>query len=59
MDGTIELTRRRGRKCKQLFDDVKEERGYCNLKEEVLDRILTGSRFGRCYGTVYGRQENE
>jgi hypothetical protein len=40
VDGMIEVTGRRGRRCKQLLDDVKEERGYCNLKEEGLDRIL-------------------
>jgi len=59
MDGKIEVTGRRGRKCKQLLDDVKEVRGYCNLKEEVLYRILWGTRFGRCYGPAYDRQENE
>jgi hypothetical protein len=28
--------RRRGRKCKQVQEKVKEKRGYWNLKEEAL-----------------------
>jgi hypothetical protein len=49
IDGMMEVTGRLGRRCKQLLDDVMEERGYCNLKEELLDRILWETRFGRCY----------
>jgi hypothetical protein len=39
------VTGRRGRICNELLDDVKETRGYCNLKEEALDRSVwrTGS----------------
>ena len=36
--GQIEVTRRRGRRRKKLLDDVKDRRGYCQLKEEALDR---------------------
>jgi hypothetical protein len=35
-DGRIEVTRRPGRRCKQLLDAVKEARRYWKLKEEAL-----------------------
>ena len=31
--GQIEVTRRRGRRRKKLSDDLKDRRGYCQLKE--------------------------
>ena len=31
-----EVTRRRGRRRKKLLDDLKDRRGYCQLKEEAL-----------------------
>ena len=31
--GQIEVTRRRGRRRKKLLDDLKDRRGYCQLKE--------------------------
>jgi hypothetical protein len=31
--GGIEVTGRRGRRCKELLDDLKEMRGYSHLKE--------------------------
>jgi len=34
------VTRRRGRRRKKLLDDLKDRRGYCQLKEESLDRTL-------------------
>jgi hypothetical protein len=37
IEGRIEVTRRRGRRRKQLLD---EARGYWKLKEEALDRAL-------------------
>jgi len=40
---------RRGRRRKQLLDDFKEKKGYWKLKEDVLDRTLLGTRFGRGY----------
>jgi hypothetical protein len=33
----MKVTRRRGRRYKQLFDDLREKRGFCKLKEESLD----------------------
>ena len=50
--GQIEVTRRRGRRCKKLLDDLKDRRGYCQLKEEALDRTMWRNRFGRGSGPV-------
>jgi len=38
---------RRGRKCKQILDDLKKQRSYCKLKEEAQDRTLWRIRFER------------
>jgi hypothetical protein len=48
----------RGRRRKQLLDDLKEKRRYRKFKEEVLDRTLWRTRFGRGYGPVV-RQTTE
>ncbi|GFG30527.1 hypothetical protein Cfor_05823 [Coptotermes formosanus] len=40
LEGRIEITGRRGRRRKQLLDDLRETRGYWELKEEALDRTL-------------------
>jgi hypothetical protein len=50
--GQIEVTRRRGRMRKKLLDDLKARRGYCQLKEEALDRTMWRNRFGRGFGPV-------
>jgi hypothetical protein len=50
--GRIELTRRRGRRRKQLLDDLGGQKGYSHLKEEALDRIKWRNRFGRGFGPV-------
>jgi hypothetical protein len=50
--GQIEVTRRRGRGCKNLLDDLGDRRGYCHLKEEALDRTKWRNRFGRGCGPV-------
>ena len=50
--GQIEVTRRRGRRRKKLTDDLKDRRGYCQLKEEALDRTMWRNRFGRGFGPV-------
>ena len=50
--GHIEVTRRRGRRRKKLLDDLKDWRGYCQLKEEALDRSMWRNRFGRGFGPV-------
>jgi hypothetical protein len=50
--GQIEVTRRLGRRRKKLLDDLKDRTGYCQLKEEVLDRTMWRNRFGRGFGPV-------
>ena len=50
--GKIEMTRRRGRRRKKLLDDLKDRRGYCQLKEEALDRSMWKNCFGRGFGPV-------
>jgi hypothetical protein len=52
------MTGRRGRRRKQLLDDLKEKRRYWKLKEEALDRTQWRTRFGRGYGPVV-RQTTE
>jgi hypothetical protein len=42
----IEVTGKRGRRCKKLLDDLKDRRGYSHLKEEALDRTIRRNRFG-------------
>jgi len=34
--GEMGVTRRRGRRCKELLDDLKDRSGYSHLKEEAL-----------------------
>ena len=50
--GQIEVTRRRRRRRKKLLDDFKDRRGYCQLKEETLDRTMWRNHFGRGFGPV-------
>jgi hypothetical protein len=52
---SIEGIGRRGRRHKQLLDDLKETKEYWKLKEEPLDRTVWRTRFGRVQGPV-GRQ---
>jgi hypothetical protein len=56
--GRIEVAGRRGRKFKQLLDDLKERTGCWELKQEAVDRSLWRTRFGRGYGPVI-RQTRE
>ena len=46
------MTRRRGRRRWKLLDDLKYSRGYCELKEEAVDRTVWRNRFGRGFGPV-------
>ena len=50
--GQIEVTRRLGRRRKKLLDDLKDRRGYCQLKEEALDHTVWRNRLGRIFGPV-------
>jgi hypothetical protein len=58
LEGRIEMMGRRGRRRKQLLDDLKEKKRYWKLKEEALDRTLWRTRFRRGYGRVV-RQTTE
>jgi hypothetical protein len=40
LEGKIEMRGRRGRRSRQLLDDLKEKKRYWKLKEEALDRTL-------------------
>jgi hypothetical protein len=40
----IEVTGRRGRRCRKLLDDLKERRGYTHLKEETVDHTMWRAR---------------
>jgi hypothetical protein len=42
----------RGRRLKQLLDDLKEKRGHCKLKQEKLDRTVWRTGFGISDGLV-------
>jgi hypothetical protein len=46
--GNVDVSGRRGRRRKQLLDNLKERMGYNMLKEEALDR----PHFGRGCGPV-------
>ena len=48
----MEVTRRRGRRRKNLLDDLKDRRGYSHLKEGALDRTMWRNRFGGGFGPV-------
>jgi hypothetical protein len=50
--GQREVTRRRGRRRKKLLDDLKDRRGYCQLKEEALVRTMWRNGLGRGFGPV-------
>ena len=40
IEGAPEVTGGRGRRRRKLLDGLRERRGYCNLKEEALDRTV-------------------
>jgi hypothetical protein len=46
------VTGRRGRRRRKLLDELKERRGYSNLKEEALDRTMWRARCGRGFEPV-------
>jgi hypothetical protein len=62
MEGKIkeemEVTRRRGRRRKNLLVDLKVRRGYSHLKDEILESTMWRNRFGRGFGS-FARQNNE
>ena len=54
----MEVARRRGRRRKNLLDDLKDRRGYSHLKEEALDGPMWRHRFRGGFGPVV-RQNTE
>jgi hypothetical protein len=58
LGGRIEMMGRRGRRRKQLLDELKEKIRYRKLKQEALEHTLWRIRFGRDYGPVV-RQTTE
>ena len=55
--GQIEVTRRQVRRGKKLLDELKDRRGYCELKEEALDCTMWRKPFCKrlwtCHLTDY------
>ena len=52
INGEMEVTIRRGRKRRELLDDLKDRRGYSYSKEEALNRTMWRNRFGGGFGPV-------
>jgi len=52
MEGRIEVRGRRGRRHKQLLEEIKEMRGYWKLKEEALYCTPWQTRFREDYRPV-------
>jgi hypothetical protein len=50
--GWIEVTGRRGRRHRNLLDDLKERRGFSHLKDEALDCSMWRACFGGGFGPV-------
>ena len=48
----MEVTRRQGRRRKELLDDLKDRGGYSHLKEEALNSTVWRNRFGGGFGHV-------
>jgi hypothetical protein len=57
--GKIEVRERRGRRRKQLLDDLEEARGYSKLNEEAQDLTLWGIGSGRGCGPVVRQKKKE
>jgi hypothetical protein len=58
INGGLEVTKKKKKRCKKLLYDLKERRGYSHLKEEALDRAMWRTRLGRGFGPVV-RQNTE
>jgi hypothetical protein len=50
---------RRGRRRRELLEDIKERRRYSYLKEEALDRTMWKASFGRGFGPVVRQTAND
>jgi len=47
VEGRIEVTRRQGRRRKQLLNYLKEKARYCRFKDEALDRTVWRTALGK------------
>jgi hypothetical protein len=54
-----EVTRRQGRRCRKVLDDLKDRRGYSHLKEEALDRTMWRNRMEEALDLSSDRILNE
>ena len=48
----IEVKGKRGKRRKQVLDDLKDTKGYWKLKEKAIDRSMWRTIFGRGNGPV-------
>jgi hypothetical protein len=48
----IEVTEKRGRRRRELLDDLTERRGYSHLEEEALGRNMWRAGFGKSFGPI-------
>ena len=58
-EGGIEVTGRRGRRRRQLLDDLNETNGYWKLKEEAMDPAIGRTRLVEVVGLSRLRLRNE
>jgi hypothetical protein len=49
------VTKRQGRRRKKLLDGLKDRRGYCELKEEAVDRTMWRNRFEEALDLSFDR----
>jgi hypothetical protein len=49
LQGGLKVTGRQARRRKQLLDDLEKRTGYWKLKQDVPDRTVWRTRFGRSY----------
>jgi hypothetical protein len=47
MEGRIKVEVKRGTRRRQLLDDIKENKGYCKLKEDTLYCTLRSDVIGK------------
>ena len=59
IQGRIDVSGRRGRRRKQLLNDLKEKREYCKLKHEALDRTLWRTRLEEAMDLSQDRLQKE
>jgi len=57
IEGRIEETGRRRKRCTQLLDGLKEKGGYWKMKEETVDRTVWRIRVERSFGPSVRQNE--